>query len=598
METCPISPPELTLARMQDLVSPISQYIQTRTAIDDFRNPIDEHARILSADVQEGIQLNQVMRSLLPKWGDTIGARTIFGKYTANASVLQHMQTHQTQSNNLSQYSVDAPACAEYRNEVCLLFKDTTFFSKYNYMDWKIAEPFNTSAEFMGTNVISQYATPIMHTFFPLYVIFMPLVALFFDQICGKDSCSELGFWNVYICGIYQKLNRHFIGKQIFRLNASPFITGMLLCAWAVYYVVQGYAHYTHIIHFTQHLSKAAQFVQRTRFFLNTAIEEWTSGWEHSPLTHASPEFQTYMSNRVAEWKHMQTRLQVVPETTEITLSNIRQIGPALVQLYRLYTSETDFQSLLVLPSWLEYAGAIREWSTHIHAHQLTFATIHPPGEIGENVKPHMDGHTHPILNSNTAIRNSADLDSHYILTGVNASGKSTCMKSVLLNLIMTQSLGAGRYTDCVLIPYTHFHLYLNIPDTMEKDSLFQAEVRRCRDILNILQNDNDSSAHHFCAFDELFTGTNPHDAERVTFAYMRYIATTYSHVQCWLTTHFHTVCSRLRQDQDVDHIKYGYMKGTPPNYTYQMHEGISTDENASIILKQFEFPENIISWL
>jgi DNA mismatch repair ATPase MutS len=48
----------------------------------------------------------------------------------------------------------------------------------------------------------------------------------------------------------------------------------------------------------------------------------------------------------------------------------------------------------------------------------------------------------------------------------------------------------------------------LNIPDSSGRDSLFQAESRRCKEIIDIINKDK--THRHFCIFDELFSGTNP----------------------------------------------------------------------------------------
>ena len=57
---------------------------------------------------------------------------------------------------------------------------------------------------------------------------------------------------------------------------------------------------------------------------------------------------------------------------------------------------------------------------------------------------------------------------------------------------------------------YDNFYSYLNIPDTSNRDSLFQAEARRCKDIIAKIEQNQDE--RHFCIFDEIYSGTNPND--------------------------------------------------------------------------------------
>ena len=63
------------------------------------------------------------------------------------------------------------------------------------------------------------------------------------------------------------------------------------------------------------------------------------------------------------------------------------------------------------------------------------------------------------------------------LITGPNASGKTTTIKSILINLIMGQQFGMGCYRKASISVYDYFHSYLNIPDTSGRDSLFQAEA-------------------------------------------------------------------------------------------------------------------------
>ena len=84
-------------------------------------------------------------------------------------------------------------------------------------------------------------------------------------------------------------------------------------------------------------------------------------------------------------------------------------------------------------------------------------------------------------LKNNKPIKNTVKLQKNMIITGPNASGKTTILKSTLINIIFTQQFGCGFYDSGKLKPYKYIHCYLNIPDTSGRDSLFQAEARRCK---------------------------------------------------------------------------------------------------------------------
>ena len=111
----------------------------------------------------------------------------------------------------------------------------------------------------------------------------------------------------------------------------------------------------------------------------------------------------------------------------------------------------------------------------------------------------------HKVLKNCT--QNDVNLNTNMIITGVNASGKTTTLKTTALNIIFSQQFGFGFYESANLVPYTHIHSYLNIPDTSGRDSLFQAESRRCKEILDKIR-DVPADEYHFCIFDELYSGT------------------------------------------------------------------------------------------
>ena len=111
------------------------------------------------------------------------------------------------------------------------------------------------------------------------------------------------------------------------------------------------------------------------------------------------------------------------------------------------------------------------------------------------------------------------------IISAPNKGGKTTILKTSAINIIFSQQFGCGFYKSANIKPYTHIHSYLNIPDTSERDSLFQAESRRCKDIIDIIVENNDTHYRHFCIFDELYSGTNPTEATQAGKAFLEYLS-------------------------------------------------------------------------
>jgi DNA mismatch repair ATPase MutS len=122
---------------------------------------------------------------------------------------------------------------------------------------------------------------------------------------------------------------------------------------------------------------------------------------------------------------------------------------------------------------------------------------------------------------------------------------------------------------------------------------LFQAEARRCKEILDSIIDYKDET--HLCVFDELYSGTNPEEAEQSATSFMKYITKT-KNVSCLLTTHFIKVCKKLKKNKDISNYKM--VTDNRDNqfvYKYTLVEGISDVKGGMIVLKQMNYPNEII---
>ena len=76
----------------------------------------------------------------------------------------------------------------------------------------------------------------------------------------------------------------------------------------------------------------------------------------------------------------------------------------------------------------------------------------------------------------------------NFLITGPNAGGKSTLIKSLTLCILLSQTLCISPAENLILTPFKLVNTYLNIPDCKGKESLFEAEMHRARDHINDLK--------------------------------------------------------------------------------------------------------------
>jgi DNA mismatch repair ATPase MutS len=194
---------------------------------------------------------------------------------------------------------------------------------------------------------------------------------------------------------------------------------------------------------------------------------------------------------------------------------------------------------------------------------------------------------------STKVVANDVILDKQLVITGPNAAGKTTVIKSTLFNLIISQQLGYGFYERAEINPYDYLHCYLNIPDTSGRDSLFQAESRRCMEILKcIIEN---PKMRHFCIFDELYSGTNPYEAVAAAYGYIDYISKN-PKVDLILTTHYIELC-QLLEKRNAAAITNLHMSVSPESgaYLYKIADGISSIKGGLKVLRDLEYPAEIV---
>tara|TARA_Y100000588_G_C14087346_1_gene852891 strand:+ start:174 stop:1148 length:975 start_codon:yes stop_codon:yes gene_type:complete len=198
-----------------------------------------------------------------------------------------------------------------------------------------------------------------------------------------------------------------------------------------------------------------------------------------------------------------------------------------------------------------------------------------------------------PSLMLKKPVKNNIDMNNNYIITGPNAAGKTTLIKSTLLNILFSQQVGYGFFGRGKLTPFHHIHAYINIPDTIARDSLFQAEARRCKEILTNIEENKDKK--HFCIFDELYSGTNPYEAIGSAYSYLKYM-NKFENVRYMLTTHYIKLCNLFSNDKITKNFNMQTkIENKLPIYSYKLNEGPSAIKGGICILRQLRYPRKIL---
>ena len=192
----------------------------------------------------------------------------------------------------------------------------------------------------------------------------------------------------------------------------------------------------------------------------------------------------------------------------------------------------------------------------------------------------------HPLLKSERNVTNDFSICSLHqiaIVTGANMAGKSTFLRTIGVNLILAQSGNVVCSRYFAFQPMTLF-TSMRTTDSLSKDtSYFHAELLRLQQLVNIAQQEDKV----FIILDEMLKGTNWVDKLNGSLAFLKRIL---SYPISGLVATHDLALGELADDFPEHFFNVCFEivhSGSQITYDYKLHPGISSNMNASILLKQ-----------
>ena len=146
----------------------------------------------------------------------------------------------------------------------------------------------------------------------------------------------------------------------------------------------------------------------------------------------------------------------------------------------------------------------------------------------------------HPLLDADQQTRHDLTLDKHVVLTGANASGKSTVLKTMLLNVLLAQTWGVACAGSMRWTPFGILRGYLHTVDDCGRESLFQAQIRRIEAFIAAARKAEPATGPALLVVDEILNSTNPIEAMLLSYQYARIVGDELSgRARMAMTTHY-----------------------------------------------------------
>jgi hypothetical protein len=457
---------------------------------------------------------------------------------------------------------------------------DTGFKEKYYYMDWDMLNFLNHSELFLQIMSIYNMASPVISLFVPIIILIIPFLII---KLKGLDITIH-----EYIEVLKMVIQTNAIGKLFTTFNQVSMNEKIYLVISAAFYLFSIYQNIMVCIRFNNNMVKIHNYFNEINIYLSRTLESMENYLKYSDPLESQSEFNNVLKEKLKVLTTFRNKINLITQYKITNYKKISEIGFIMKYFFELYEDKAINETFLYSFGFNSYIDCLEGLQQNIQERKINFTEF-----TDNNKKIAIKNNYYACLKDSTPVKNDIKFKKNMIITGPNASGKTTILKSTLINILLSQQFGCGFYDSATIHPFHHIHCYLNIPDTSGRDSLFQAEARRCKEILDTI--DNNKKDNHFCVFDELYSGTNPDEAISSAKSFMEYIVKN-KNVSCMLTTHFVKVCKKLKKNENI--INYHMeteKKNQRLNYKYKLKMGISEIKGGFSVLTEMNYPKEIL---
>ena len=210
-----------------------------------------------------------------------------------------------------------------------------------------------------------------------------------------------------------------------------------------------------------------------------------------------------------------------------------------------------------------------------------------PEFEEGKEVTLCIKDGYHPSISE--PVGNSFLQKRGMLVTGSNASGKSTFLKMIAINAILAQTIhtcAASRYYGGLYKIYSSMALR---DDLMAGDSYYIVEIKALKRIVDAAEEESENPL--LCFVDEVLRGTNT--VERIAASAQIMDNLAQKGVYCFAATHDIELTHLLAEKYDNYHFEEDVKDGDVL-FSYRLLDGRAQTRNAIKLLKVIGFSDEI----
>jgi len=457
--------------------------------------------------------------------------------------------------NTIINYDIDIEILKEYENDILWIYK--------------IAEEINNNSSieilFPSTFIINyiNYIEQVLDLYHLYKIYFIPATSILYPLsafIAPYLYLTNYLKMNIsitsYIEIFYNIIKLLFKTTGNFRTDITKFISIFLYVGVYLYNMYQTY--------------EIALFLHNTKYKLHAKMQ----GLVHF-VRHSQNIMKNLPSNIITPYFNISETYQRI------------NINNSMTDIYRIWKDDSikkDISSLLKTIYAIDVIETINklllsgEWSKVSYSNQTLLWDA-----------------KNPILKDDQ-IANPINLDKNIIVTGPNAGGKTTYVKTILANVILAQTIGITYSLRSKIILYDTINSFMRVSDILGTRSYFEAEAEYCLNMINKAIEISNKNKKGLFLMDEPMHSTPPTEGMATAYAVIEYLSKL-NGITLIITTHFH----RLVKLEELYPTKFINLSvdAIPHNnkyiFPYKIKRGYSYLCIAIELLDIKEFPSIII---
>ena len=402
---------------------------------------------------------------------------------------------------------------------------------------------------------------PLLSLFYPLSIVYTPYYYI------NKYLQMELTFTK-YIALIYEFIKLLFKLSGNIKTDITKIITVFAYIAIYIYSTYQTF-YISYIIYKTREklLNKLYGLID----FIKTSI--------------------TIIKQSNNIWKSYFLYPNISDIDINQSINNLDKLNNNLSTVYKLWKNEKFKHDIIILLKIIYTIDAIDVIYKLKKSNNWCLPTYNDTNTQIWNIN-------NPLLSSNQ-IANPVNLSKNIIITGVNAGGKTTYVKSITINILLAQTLGIINALKGNIYLYDAITTFMRISDEVGSKSYFEAETSYCNKMINIADELYKTKKRGLFLMDEPMHSTPPFEGVSIAFSVAEYLAKL-NGITLIITTHFHNLIELEDKHKSLFinlNVNATYNPITKLyDFNYKINRGGSKQIIAIELLEKHKFNKDIIA--